>query len=224
VTVRRSGRFDAVLFDLYETLVRAELPPLPDRLSTLLGVSAEALLRAFEETQADRDIGVFKSAEGDTAAVVQACGLELAPYVVRDLTARRQAFLVGGGLRLFDDVLPVLRRLRAEGIRTAIVSNCGHGTRPAVQALGLDREVDVVVLSCELGVKKPDAAIFRAALDRLVAPPERTAFIDDLVDYCAGAQALGIRSYRIVRDAAGAPAPDGWPRIVTRLDALLGET
>jgi HAD superfamily hydrolase (TIGR01509 family) len=223
VTARRSGRFDAVLFDLYETLVRAELPPLPDRLSTLLGVSAEALLRAFDATQAERDTGAFESAEGDTAAVVRACGLELAPHVVRDLTARRQAFLLGGGIRLFDDVLPVLRRLRSDGLKTAIVSNCGYGTRPVVQALGLEREVDAVVLSCELGAKKPDAAIYRAALDRLGAPPERAAFIDDLVDYCAGAEALGIRAYRIVRDAAGAPAPDGWPRTVASLDALLTE-
>jgi putative hydrolase of the HAD superfamily len=224
VTARRSGRFDAVLFDLYETLVRAELPPLPDRLSTLLGISAEALLRAFDATQAERDTGAFESAEGDTEAVVRACGLELAPHVVREFTARRQAFLIGGGIRLFDDVLPVLRRLRSDGLKTAIVSNCGYGTRPVVQALGLEREVDAVVLSCELGAKKPDAAIYRAALDRVGAPPERAAFIDDLVDYCAGAEALGIRAYRIVRDATGAPAPDGWPRTVASLDALLAET
>jgi putative hydrolase of the HAD superfamily len=82
----------------------------------------------------------------------------------------------------------------------------------------------VLVLSCELGVKKPDAAIYRAALDRLGTPPERAAFIDDLVDYCAGADALGIRAYRIVRDAAGTPRSDGWPRTVASLDALLAET
>lgn len=90
-------------------------------------------------------------------------------------------------------------------------------------ALGLEREVDVVVLSCEVGVKKPEAGIYQTALERLGVPPDRTAFVDDLVDYCAGAEALGIRSYRILREGSGAPASDRWPRSLASLDEIFGE-
>ena len=77
------------------------------------------------------------------------------------------------GVHLWEDSLPTLRELRARGLRTAIVSNCDHSTRPIVDELGLEREADAVVLSFEVGVAKPDPGIYRAALDALDARPER---------------------------------------------------
>ena len=71
--------------------------------------------------------------------------------------------------------------------------------------LGLEREADAVVLSFEVGVAKPDPGIYRAALDALDARPEEAVFVDDQAAYCEGAEAIGIRSFLILRDDA-APA------------------
>ena len=109
------------------------------------------------------------------------------------------------GVHLWEDSLPTLRALRARGLRTAIVSNCDHSTRPIVDELGLEQEADAVLLSFEVGVAKPDAGIYRAALDALDARPEQAVFVDDQAWYCEGAEAIGIRSFVIVRDDA-APA------------------
>jgi putative hydrolase of the HAD superfamily len=71
-----------------------------------------------------------------------------------------------------------------------------------VDELGLEREADAIVLSFEVGVAKPDAGIYRAALDALGARPEEALFVDDQAAYCEGAEALGIRSFLIVREDA----------------------
>ena len=109
------------------------------------------------------------------------------------------------GVHLWEDSLPTLRELRARGLRTAIVSNCDHSTRPIVDELGLEREADAVVLSFEVGVAKPDAGIYQAALDALGARPEEAVFVDDQAAYCDGAEAIGIRSFLILRDDADPP-------------------
>lgn len=83
--------------------------------------------------------------------------------------------------------------LRAAGVKVAIVSNSwGAGNlypRERLAALFAP-----VVISEEVGLRKPDPAIFRLALGELGVPPERAAFIDDAEPNVEGAAALGIRA------------------------------
>lgn len=60
------------------------------------------------------------------------------------------------------------------------------------------------MLSCEVGAAKPDAAIYRIAVDRLGASPECAVLVDDQLVYCQGAMALGMRAVQIVRDGVTA--------------------
>lgn len=213
--------FDAVLFDLYDTLVWSALPPVQERLSTRIGVAEETLQRAFDITRPARHVGTFASTEGDMAAILRTCGMEADPDCVRELTATHLAFLMRTGVQLYEDALPVLRTLRSRGIKTAIISNCDQWTRPVVTTLALEQEVDAVLLSCEVGVKKPDAAIYRICLERLAVRPERAVFVDDQAHYCDGARAVGIRPYLLVRNLEHRSPNSGPYRIIDRLDELL---
>ena len=112
-------------------------------------------------------------------------------------------------VHLYDDVLPVLRKMRAAGTRVALVSNCDHATRPIVDTLGLADEVDALLLSCEVACAKPDAGIFVEALRRLGAEAEGSLFVDDQPRFLDGAAALGIRPIRIVRGRDAALTPVG---------------
>ena len=51
---------------------------------------------------------------------------------------RRDAELLLANARLYDDVIPSLDRLRARGIKIAVVSNCTENTRPLLVSLGVD--------------------------------------------------------------------------------------
>ena len=193
---------DAVMLDLYDTVADGAWGDLTQFIIDRIGVDQETLFDAFDETHPARSIGAFGSAEGDIAAVIRACGVEPGPTVVAELIAMEREVLPAR-VRLYDDVLPLLRALREKNVSTALVSNCSHSTRPIVDALGLEAEFDAVLLSFEIGAAKPDAAIYYEALDRLGGvSPERAIFVDDQADYCDGASALGIRALLILRDEA----------------------
>jgi len=192
----------AVLLDLYDTLAWTQWPTMRAELEDRFGIGEADLLRAFTTTRQARSIGAYGTAEGDLAAVLEAAGVSADEELVHELNETRMKAFAENSVHLWEDSLPTLRELRARGLRTAIVSNCDHSTRPIVDELGLEREADAVVLSFEVGVAKPDPGIYQAALDALAARPEEAVFVDDQAAYCDGAEAIGIRSFLILRDDA----------------------
>jgi putative hydrolase of the HAD superfamily len=82
--------------------------------------------------------------------------------------------------QLPTDVRHTLDALRARGLRLAVITN-GNGTRQRqkLEVLGLATTFDAILVSEEEGVRKPDAEIFRRALERCgVAAPE-AIFVGD---------------------------------------------
>jgi HAD superfamily hydrolase (TIGR01509 family) len=124
------------------------------------------------------------------------------------------------GVELWEDSLPVVHELRDRGVKTALVSNCSHSTRGIVERLGLNEAFDEVLLSFEVGLRKPDPAIYREALRRLDVEPARAVFVDDQPDYCDGAAAVGIETYLIDRSGDGTSDENGH-RVIRDLRALL---
>jgi epoxide hydrolase-like predicted phosphatase len=53
---------------------------------------------------------------------------------------------------------------------------------------------DVVVISAEVGLHKPQPEIYRLAAEQLGVEPEDCVFVDDLRENCAGAEAVGMAS------------------------------
>ncbi|GAA4981420.1 HAD-IA family hydrolase [Kitasatospora paranensis] len=90
-------------------------------------------------------------------------------------------------------VIEVARRARAAGVRTAVLSN-SLGREPYDPYAGFDLagSFDEVVLSAEVGLRKPDPAIFRLVLDRLGVSAEECLFVDDSEQNLATAAELGI--------------------------------
>ena len=115
---------------------------------------------------------------------------------------------------VFEDVTPeALDRLR-ESHRLALVTNgaaCLQAEKIAASGLG-DR-FDAVVVSAEVGVAKPDAAVFERALSLLGADRSRATMVgDSLVKDVDGALALGLDAIWINR--AGNPRPPDRPDLI----------
>ena len=98
--------------------------------------------------------------------------------------------------RMFAGMLPVpamydtIRALRVAGFGTALLSNSwGCEEYPRADFPGL---FDTVVLSGEVGMRKPEEAIFRHAAQTLGLPPDECVFVDDMPANVAAAQALGM--------------------------------
>ena len=103
------------------------------------------------------------------------------------------ALLAAIRFRAYPEVPAVLARLRAGGARLAVVSNWDVSLHDVLERTGLRALVDAVVISAELGVAKPDPAIFRAALERLAGARAAEAIhVGDSVEHdVAGARAAG---------------------------------
>lgn len=216
--------YDAVLLDLYDTFAWSAWPVWQQTLAEHLGVTYEVVGRAFDATRPIRSVGTYADATEDLEAVVREIEAVLSPGELATLRALEQA-QIEQSLYLYDDSLPVVRALRERGVKTALVSNCSHNTKPGVERLGLYDEFDAVILSFEVGIRKPDPGIYRAALDALGRPaPERSVFVDDQPPYCDGAAALGMDAMVIFRPnqpPEGTPAASNGHRAITDLSALI---
>jgi HAD superfamily hydrolase (TIGR01549 family) len=110
----------------------------------------------------------------------------------------------------------LLEALRKRELKLAIVSNVGTPGRLVRELLdeqGLTERVDAVVLSCEVGKRKPHRAIFERALDELGVAAEDTLHVGDRRYHDVhGAAALGMSTvqalwFRADEDAES-PEPD----------------
>ncbi|GAA2761901.1 MULTISPECIES: HAD family hydrolase [Streptomyces] len=101
------------------------------------------------------------------------------------LTARMQA-----GMSIDRDMLALLGEVRAAGHPVALVSNAfGTGTYDGVD---LTAVADAVVISSEVGIRKPSRRIYAIACERLGIDPEEAVMIDDLRQNLDGAARIGI--------------------------------
>lgn len=206
------------LLDLYDTIVWTDWAAVSAWLSGRLDVAQEALFRAYVETRPERGRGLHGSVAGDLKAIAGASGSRLDSEELVRLSDDLVAFM-RGSVRYYDEVLPTLRAWRSSGFRVAVISNCDHITRPIIEHLGLEREVDAVLLSCELGLRKPEAALFEAGLRRLDARVEDGLFVDDQPEYLDGADRLGLLALQIFRsptsgrDIREPPPPTRFPLV-----------
>jgi putative hydrolase of the HAD superfamily len=100
---------------------------------------------------------------------------------------------------IFEDVLPTLAELRAQGLKLGLVSNTGRNLDEFVAHHGL--EVDAAVSSGAHGKTKPHPTIFLSALKRLEVEPAAAVMIGDSIeDDVEGAKAVGMRGILLDRE------------------------
>jgi len=103
-----------------------------------------------------------------------------------------------------EEVWDLAESFRVKGRRTAFLSN---GVPEAMARIRADRHLerwfDVVLVSCEVGVAKPDRMIFQMCLSQLGVTPSQALFVDDRIENVQGAASLGIQTFHFVgADAA----------------------
>ncbi len=96
------------------------------------------------------------------------------------------------GLEVEEAMLSAVEAARKAGIKTALLSNSwGRSLYPREQ---LDELFDVVVISGEVGLRKPDPEIFRITTARLGVEPGCCIFVDDHPGHLASAEQAGMKT------------------------------
>ncbi|MEU2611879.1 HAD family hydrolase [Micromonospora sp. NPDC007271] len=209
-----------VIFDLFHTLVdgaNSERDRVVGEMALMVGVEPAALVAAYHETWRDRML------RWDVAETVRVLAGQLGGAPTEEQVARAAAHRRELAARLLDSVAPetlaVLDALRADGHPLGLVSNATAEAAEAWRSSALARRFDVAVFSCEVGVAKPDPAIYRAAAERLGVRPTDCVFVGDGADgELAGAAAVGMTVIRTTEHNDTAPDWDG--RELATLDEL----
>lgn len=96
----------------------------------------------------------------------------------------------------------LLESLRRRGLKLALVSNTASPDwllRPVLEHQGLVERLDAIVLSSEVGKRKPHPAIFEHALAELDVRPDEALFVGDRLDAdIAGASRIGMSTMQAV--------------------------
>jgi putative hydrolase of the HAD superfamily len=113
-------------------------------------------------------------------------------------------FAVGSAWKLYEDVLPTFESLRGSGRSVGLISNWDARLEGILDELDLRTQLDWKVISYEVGAEKPDAAVFRRALDMCGLPPDRVAHIgDSYLDDVVGARNAGMHAVWLQRNGNG---------------------
>ena len=131
--------------------------------------------------------------------------LELEPVRRNGLVER-----MFGHIQPDEEMVEALRRARAQGVRTGLISNSMGAGRDDRSVFG--ELFDGVVISGDEGMHKPEPAIYELGCERVGLPPAECVFVDDLRENCEGAEAVGMT----------AVLHRGAERTLPRLEELLG--
>ena len=113
---------------------------------------------------------------------------------------------IGAGYRVFPDVVPTMRTLRAIGVKTAVISNADADVTALCTHFAFARDMDLIVTSALVGWEKPDVRTFRAALDPLGVAAAASLHIGDQPrSDVVGARSVGMRAALIDRYARHDP-------------------
>lgn len=199
------SRFDAVIFDLFGTLVyefpKADWDAWLDTTAAIVEADRDAFHAAWAATAIDRQTGRAGSIEENLRTIAARAGAwPTDAQIAEALEARnalyRKWFVPRPGAE------EILRDLRAAATPTAMISMCAPDTPALWRSSPLAGLVDVEVFSCEVGLRKPEPEIYLASCERLGVDPARCLYVGDgAYGELTGATAVGMYAV-LIRDPA----------------------
>ena len=179
----------AVIFDYGRVLTGPPDPAAYAELMRITGLSADRLDRFYWKDRNAYDEGKLTGLEF-WRQIVRDEGLKLAEPEIAELNLWDARMWTRGDPTMVAWQLAIKER----GLLTAIVSNMGDTVHEhMVRELRWLSRFDVLVWSYQLGIAKPDPAIYRYALEKLGTQPAETLFIDDKAENVDAAVALGMK-------------------------------
>ena len=172
-------KIQAVIFDMYETLVTQFESPLyyGTQIAQDLGLVPEEFLpgwRAMEEQRATGKLTLEEVME----TLMRQHGI-YTPERHRQVVAKRIAIQADCFAHLHPGILPMLAALKEKGIKIGLITNCFSEEARLIRESELFPFFDAPCLSWEVGVRKPDPAIYHICMEKLGIEPENCLYVGD---------------------------------------------
>ena len=175
-------KYSAVIFDLFGTLVdsfsRPEYESVLVEMAAIVGIPRDKFVRLWLDTFQERNTGIHPTPQASIRYICRQLDIAAADVTVEQ-AARVRLDYTALSLKPRPGNAEVLTRLRSEGYKTGLISDCTGDIPMVWEDTELAPLFDVTVFSCLAGIRKPDPRIYRLATDRLAVPPQDCLYIGD---------------------------------------------
>jgi putative hydrolase of the HAD superfamily len=169
----------AVIFDMFETLVTLHSVPryFGRNIAADLGADMDEFYPLWHETEEARSKGkmTFEEALYWIGERTNYAHQERIPEAVE----KRHAFKSESLQKVEYRIVALLRELKKRGYKVALISNCFPEEAKVIRESVMVPFFDVMMLSCEQGVQKPEREIFERCLAELAVAPEECLYVGD---------------------------------------------
>ncbi len=181
------GKYEAVIFDLWGTLVDELRYPEANRLlyqrkldetADLLGADRNGFAEAWTASGAERLDGRFPSTGAALSHICKGLGVEPGEERIRAAVEVRYAY-TRDALSPRPGTVETLSTLKDSGYRTGLISNCMEEVSLLWDSTPFAPLVDAAVLSFKVGLVKPNPRIYEIATRGLGVAAEHCLFVGD---------------------------------------------
>lgn len=169
----------AVIFDMFETLITHYQSPLyfGAQMAEDAGISESQFQMLWRPTEDDRSTGKVTLEEVLEMILrkTQSYSEETMQKIVsKRVEAKEECFR-----HLHEEIIPMLTKLREEGILVGLISNCFSEEAEVIRRSILCPYFDALYMSYEQGVQKPDKEIYIRCMNELGVKPEDCLYVGD---------------------------------------------
>lgn len=181
----------AGIFDVGNVLIHWDGKNLRNDITTSLGISEDEFKKAWHmfEPQLDRQ-----------EITEDEFWKKFKEYTNTSASNPSESLLTRQFIKLFspfNEMIELSRFIKKQGLKNAILSNTMEAHASVLKEKGIYEGYDVVILSNEVGLRKPDQQIYKLTLQMLEVLPDEAFFIDDLPENINAANEVGIHGIQI---------------------------
>jgi putative hydrolase of the HAD superfamily len=185
----------AVLFDLYDTLTYVDIQKYQKKVemcAKICSVPIKAFEEAWKSLIVDSNLGKYRKTEDRVRTTLRLLGISDNQEYIDAITKIEHDFLESG-IFLFEDSISTLMSLRNLGLKLSLITNASPSVRIVLNKYNIDEYIDCVIISSDVGLRKPDHRIYKISMERLKVRAQECFFVGDGNDgELDGAHELGI--------------------------------
>jgi putative hydrolase of the HAD superfamily len=189
----------ALIFDLFHTLTALESTwTTAPMTSEILGVSKEDWNSQLLEKSRDRLTGADKDPFQINKMMAHAIDPTIPEELIRKATSIRIKRFAGALINIPENTIGTLKALKANGKKIGLVSNADVSEIKAWPQSPISELFDSTIMSCYVGMVKPEANIYNLSLKQLGLQPNECIFIGDGgSNELKGAKSVGLNTIMI---------------------------
>lgn len=174
---------EAVLFDLFGTLVPVfrhdEYFAILGEMGQAVGMAPADFADLFRKVAHERTLGRWATIEENLRDLCSEAGIDAGEEQIAEATRIRIGYTRQQVMNPYPDALATLRALKEAGRPIGLISDCSPEVPLLWDETPLAEFIPSPVLSCVVGLRKPDARIYQLACERLGVDPYRAVFVGD---------------------------------------------